>query len=62
VPSLDRAVALTEVDDRAVRVREDLDLDVAWVVEVALDVDVRVREVGLPLAPGGLVRALDLVR
>ena len=43
--ALDRAVALAEVDDVAVRVGEDLHLDVAWVLEVALDVDGRVGEV-----------------
>ena len=47
---LDRAVALAEVDDVAVRVGEHLHLDVARILEVALDVDVRVGEVRLPLA------------
>src|SRR5207245_1436558 len=38
------------------------DLDVARVLEVSLDVDGRVREVRLALAPGRLERPLDLVR
>ena len=58
--ALDRAVALAEMDDVAVRVGEDLHLDVAGVVEIALDVDGRVREVRLPLAASRVVRALDL--
>ena len=50
VPPLDRAVALAEVDDVAVRVGEDLHLDVPRILEVALDVDVGVREEALALA------------
>ena len=61
MPPLDRAVTLTEMDDSAVSVGEDLHFDVARVLEVALDVDRRVGEVRLPLAAGGLVRPLDLV-
>ena len=60
--ALDRAVALAEMDDGSVRVGEHLHLDVARVVEIALDVDGRVGEVRLALAAGGLERALDLVR
>ena len=59
--ALDRAVALAEVDDVAVRVREHLHLDVARVLEVALDVDGRVGEVLLALPRGRLERALGLV-
>ena len=44
VAALDRAVALAEVDDVAVAVGEDLDLDVARVGQVALEVDGRRRE------------------
>ena len=47
--ALDRAVALAEVDHVAVCVREHLHLDVSRVLEVSLDVDGRVGEVGLPL-------------
>src|ERR1700751_337565 len=36
---LDRALALVQVDDAALRVAEDLDLDVARRLEIALDVD-----------------------
>jgi hypothetical protein len=62
VTALDRAVALAEVDDGAVRVREHLHLDVAGILEEALDVDGRVREVGLPLAPRRGKRPLGLLR
>src|SRR5262249_50627981 len=41
VAALDRAVALAEVDDVAVAVGEDLDLDVARIGQVALEVDGR---------------------
>ena len=44
VAALDRAVALAEVDDVAVRVGEDLDLDVARVGQVALEVDASASE------------------
>ena len=53
VPSLHRAVALVEVHDVAVRVREDLDLDVARGVEVALDQHALVAEARLRLALRG---------
>ena len=59
--ALDRAIPLAQVDDRSVLVGEDLNLDVAGVLEVALDVDGVVREVGLALTAGGLVGAVDLV-
>ena len=62
MPPLDRAVALAEVDDVAVRVGEHLHLDVARILEVALDVDGGVGEVLLALALRRLERALDLVR
>ena len=61
VATLDRAVALAEVDDVAVRVGEHLHLDVPRVLEVPLDVDRRVGEVRLPLAPGRRERRLRLV-
>ena len=59
--ALDRAVALAEVDHVALRVGEHLDLDVAGVLEVALDVDARVGEELLALARGALERLLELV-
>ena len=55
-----RAVALAEVDDVAVAVGEDLDLDVARVGQVALDVDARVAEELLALAAGALEGLLEL--
>ena len=50
------------MDDVAVRVGEYLHLDVTWVDDQLLDVDVRVREVRLPLPPGALERLLRLRR
>ena len=61
MPPLDRAVALAEVDDVSVGVREDLNLDVPGILQVALDVDGRVREVRLAFAAGGFERALRLL-
>ena len=58
VAALDRAVALAEVNDVAVGVGEHLDLDVAGVGQVALEVDRRVAEELLALAG----RALERVR
>src|SRR5262252_5687846 len=52
---LDRALALAQVDDIAVLVRKDLDLDVPGLADVLLDVDGRVTEGGA----GGGPRALD---
>ena len=46
VPPLDRAVALEEVDQRAVVVTQDLDLDVPGPLDGPLDVDRRVAEGG----------------
>ncbi len=62
VAALDRAVALAQVDHVAVRVGEDLDLDVARVLDVSLHVHGRVREVLLPLAGGCVERALGVGR
>ena len=50
---LDRALALAEVHHVAVVVADDLELDVARVLEVLLDVDVAVAEGGLGLALRG---------
>ena len=61
VAALDRAVALAEGDDVAVAVGEDLDLDVARVGQVALEVDGRVAEELLALAGRALERRLELV-
>ena len=59
--ALDRAVALAEVDHVAVRVGEHLHLDVARVLEVALEVDAVVGEELLALAGGALERVRQLV-
>ena len=61
VPPLDRALALEEMDDVAVRIGEDLDLDVSRALDPALDVQRAVAECGLPLPagpPGSPRRAL----
>jgi hypothetical protein len=50
VAPLDRALALAEVHHVAVMVADDLELDVAGVVEILLDVDVAVAEGRLRLA------------
>ena len=44
VAALERAVALAEVDDRAVVVAENLELDVARVLDVFLHVEIAVAE------------------
>ena len=62
VPALNRAVALAEGDDLAVPVGEQLDLDVARPLDVALVVDGVVAERGFRLAAGGLRRLLELGR
>ena len=61
VAALQRAVALAEVDHVAVRVGEHLDLDVARVGQVALEVHGRVGEELLALARGALEGVLELV-
>ena len=61
VTALDRAVALAEVDHVAVPVGEHLDLDVARVLEVALDVDAVVGEELLAFAGRALEGLLEVV-
>ncbi len=59
VPALDRALALAERPHRAVRVRQDLDLDVPGLLQERLDEDGAVPERRQRLAPGrrhGLVQ------
>ena len=53
---LDRALALAEVDDGAVVIAEDLELDVARVLDVLLEVDVADAERRFGLALRGLQR------
>ena len=60
VAALDRALALAEGDDLAVRVREQLDLDVARSLDEALVVDGVVAECRLRLASGRVRRLLEL--
>ena len=60
VAALQRALALTEVEDMAVGVGEHLDLDVARPLQVALGKHAAVAEGGVGLAPGGRQRALEL--
>src|SRR2546423_1041867 len=57
---LDRALALVQVDDAALRVAEDLDLDVARRLEIALDVDLGAAEGALRAPGGGRERAGEL--
>ncbi|MNX99952.1 hypothetical protein D3C86_1324300 [compost metagenome] len=54
VAALQRAVAFAQVDDVAVAVGDDLDLDVARLLEVALHIDGAVAEGGLGLGLGRL--------
>src|SRR4030095_5725429 len=51
---LDRALALAEMNDRAVVIAEDLELDVARRLDVLLDVDVRHAERRFGFALSGL--------
>src|SRR2546421_12560893 len=58
--ALDRALALAEREHRAVRVREQLDLDVPGPLEVALEEHTVVTESGARLAPRRLERVVEL--
>src|SRR5438552_1794360 len=60
VTPLHRALALTERDHGAVRVRKQLDLDVPRSLDVALAEDPVVAEGRLGLAPRGLERLVEL--
>ena len=62
VASLDRALAFAEVDDRAVGVAHDLDLDVTPVLDVRLEEHGAVSERGLRLPRGGADRAIQVCR
>jgi len=61
VAALHGAVALTERENGSVRVREQLDLDVARSLEIALEVDTVVAERRLCLTPCSLHRPVELV-
>src|SRR4029453_17663040 len=61
VPALNRAIALTQVNDVAVGVRKHLHLDVARILQIPLDVDGRVGEVRLTLALSRVEGAVALV-
>ena len=54
VAALQRAVALAEMHGVALAVAEHLDLDVARLLEILLEIDRVVAERGLGLGPGGL--------
>src|SRR6185369_13897331 len=60
MPALHRAVALEKVDHIALRVAEDLDLDVARSFEIALDEHPVVAERGFRLSPRALQRRTKL--
>ena len=60
VPPLQRAVALEEMDDVAMRVGEDLDLDMARRQDVFLDQHAGVAEGGLRLALGAVERGVEI--
>src|SRR6202012_4631060 len=59
--ALDRTVALAEMDHVAVLVGQHLDLDVAGIRQVALEVHGGIAEELLPLPRGALERLLELV-
>ncbi len=52
MPPLYRAVPLAEEETFAMAVEEDLSLDMTWSLQVLLDVDLRVPEVGVGLTSG----------
>src|SRR5687768_15235358 len=58
--ALDRTFAFAEVDDAAVRVTEDLDLDVSRPLEILLHVHVGDAECTLSFEARGFVRVLQL--
>ena len=61
VTALERAIALTQVDRIAFAVAEHLEFDVARVAQVFFEIDGRVPERRLRLAPGLLHQRLELV-
>jgi hypothetical protein len=61
VAPLNRALALSEMDDPSRRVREHLKLDVTGFFKVLLEVERGVPEGSLGLVPGRIVGAPDLI-
>src|SRR5208283_262754 len=59
VPALDRAVAFAEMDDRAVLVAEDLDLDMARAEKRPLENETSVAEGVLSFRTGGAQRRVE---
>src|ERR1700730_11549388 len=59
--ALQRAVALAQMNDPALAVADDLDLDVARPLEVALEIDVAASEERRRLVLGARHRASELV-
>jgi hypothetical protein len=62
MPALNRALALAQMDDVAVVIADDLELDVARVLQVLLDIHIAVAECGFRLALRGLERIGHLAR
>ncbi len=60
MPALNRAIALAEVHEVAVVVAKHLELDVAWMLEVLLQVHVTNAERRLRLPLRGLQRVCEL--
>ena len=61
VPPLDRALPLSQGDGRAVIVGKDLHLDVARMLEIALQVDVRAAEGALRRSSAGFERRGEII-
>ncbi|MCH6588222.1 MAG: hypothetical protein IH805_07905, partial [Proteobacteria bacterium] len=59
MPALDGAVALAEMDDTAVLIPEDLELDVPWADDALLEVDGVVTEGGPGFRLSGLEKAWE---
>ena len=62
VAPLDRAFALAEVDHPALRISENLKLDVSWSFEILFEVEGRISKCPFRLVPSGVIRFLQLVR
>src|SRR5207237_279790 len=62
VPALNRALALAEMHHRTVMIAEHLELDMAWVLEVFLEIHVADAERRFRFALGGLERLRELAR